>query len=59
MVGVLVCCVVGFDDVVIMSFSFTKDGGALLSSDLLMTDDGMRHIRLFQRGDLFLGQFHG
>ena len=24
-----------------------------------MTDDGMRHIRLFQVGDLFLGQFNG
>ena len=24
-----------------------------------MTDDGMRHIRLFQICDLSLGQFHG
>ena len=27
--------------------------------DLLMTNDGMRHIRLFQIGDLFLSQFNG
>jgi hypothetical protein len=26
---------------------------------LLMTHDGMRHIRLFQVCDLFLGQFNG
>ncbi len=26
---------------------------------LLMTDDAMRHIRLFQIGDLFQGQFNG
>jgi hypothetical protein len=30
-----------------------------ISPYLLMTDDGMRHIRLFQVCDLFLGQFNG
>jgi hypothetical protein len=30
----------------------------LLSSSLLMTNDGMWHVRLFQVGDLFLGQMN-
>ena len=30
-----------------------------INGPLLMTDDGMRHIRLFQVFDLFLGQFNG
>ena len=33
--------------------------GTIYTMGLLMTDDGMRHIRLFQICDLFLGQMHG
>ena len=34
-------------------------GFSSIRGTLLMTDDGMRHIRLFQVCDLFLGQFNG